>query len=43
IDGRFELAKRDLTLSFRGSSNQKIIDVQQSLARNSLVLWKEKR
>lgn len=42
IDSRFVLAKRDLTLPFRGSSNQKIIDVQQSLAHNSLILWEEK-
>lgn len=31
IDGRFELAKRDLLLHFRGSSNQRILDVKQSL------------
>jgi anaerobic ribonucleoside-triphosphate reductase activating protein len=31
IDGRFELAKKDLRLLFRGSSNQRIIDVQKSM------------
>ena len=40
VDGRFELAKKDLTLQFRGSSNQRIIDVQESLLASEVVLWK---
>lgn len=39
VDGRFELDKKDLSLAFRGSSNQKIIDVQQSLKTNTVKLW----
>ncbi|EJF00930.1 anaerobic ribonucleoside-triphosphate reductase activating protein [Liquorilactobacillus mali] len=39
VDGRFELAKKDLTLQFRGSSNQRIIDVQKSLKSDKVVLW----
>lgn len=31
VDDKFELDKMDLTLYFRGSSNQRIIDVQKSL------------
>jgi len=39
IDGRFLLRKKDLTLQFRGSSNQRIIDVQKSLASDEVVIW----
>ena len=31
IDGRFELGQRSLEIAFRGSKNQRIIDVQKSL------------
>ena len=39
VDGRFDIKKRDLTLQFRGSSNQRIIDVQKSLQNGGVVLW----
>lgn len=42
VDGEFVEAKKDLSLRFRGSSNQRIIDVQKSLAENKVVLWNEK-
>ena len=39
IDGRFEIDKRDLSLKFRGSSNQRIIDVVKSLDRHETILY----
>ncbi len=38
VDGPFVLAKRNLSLRFRGSDNQRIIDVQASLAAGQAVL-----
>lgn len=39
VDGRFILEKKDLTLQFRGSSNQRIIDVPKSLEQGKVVIW----
>lgn len=39
VDGRFVQAERDLSLLFRGSRNQRIIDVRQSLAEERVVLF----
>lgn len=41
IDGKFELAHRDITLRFRGSPNQRVIDVKHSLQNNRVVLYCE--
>ena len=41
VDGPFVEAKKDLMLRFRGSSNQRLIDVQKSLAAGSVVLWED--
>ena len=37
VDGKFEEDKKDLKLQFRGSSNQKIVDVKQSLQTGQIV------
>ena len=39
VDGRFVEELKDLNLRFRGSSNQRIIAVKESLKRDKLVLW----
>lgn len=41
VDGPFILEKKDLTLRFRGSSNQRIIDIPASLAKGETVLWED--
>jgi len=38
VDGRFELERRNLLLKFRGSENQRIIDVKKSKAENRAVI-----
>lgn len=39
VDGPFEIDKRDITLPFRGSSNQRIIDVKKSIFEGKVVLY----
>lgn len=41
VDGPYVEALRNLSLQFRGSSNQRIIDLNRSRAAGSVVLWEE--
>lgn len=38
VDGPFVLEKKSLTLKWRGSSNQRLVDVQESLRQNQAVV-----
>ena len=39
VDGEFMLDKKDVTLLFKGSSNQRTIDVPKSLAAGKIIAW----
>ena len=41
VDGRFMLDYRDITLRFRGSPNQRLIDVRKSLDAGHVVDWQD--
>ena len=41
VDGPFVEEQKDITLRFRGSANQRLIDVPASLAANALVPWSD--
>ena len=41
VDGPFVEARKNLSLRFRGSENQRIIDVPASLAQGKIVLWQD--
>lgn len=40
VDGEYQQSCRDITLPFRGSLNQNIIDVQESLVKQKLIKWR---
>ena len=42
VDGQFVDEKKNLKLLFRGSENQRIIDVPKTLAQGEVVLWEHK-
>ena len=37
IDGRFQLDKRNISLKYRGSSNQRVIDIAKSKKHNKVI------
>lgn len=39
VDGKFILAQKNISLQFRGSENQRIIRVKESLVKGEIVLW----
>lgn len=43
VDGQFIEALKNAKLVFRGSENQRIIDVQRSIKENKVVLWEDPR
>lgn len=41
VDGPFIAAEKDLSLSFRGSRNQRLIDMKKTLQTGKVVLWND--
>jgi anaerobic ribonucleoside-triphosphate reductase activating protein len=41
VDGPYVMSRRDTSLPFRGSSNQRLVDVKQSLKQGKVILYGE--
>lgn len=41
VDGPFVESRKNLSLRFRGSENQRLIDIPATLARGEIVLWED--
>lgn len=41
VDGRYIDSKHDITLKWKGSSNQRVINIQKSLLLGEVVLWEQ--
>ena len=41
VDGPFQIDKLDVKLHWRGSSNQRVINVKETLRLGQIVLWSE--
>lgn len=39
VDGEFKIEKKNISLKFRGSENQRLIDVPKTLEQGKVVLW----
>ena len=42
VDGPFIESQKNLSLQFRGSENQRLIDIKRSLYYNKIILWDDK-
>lgn len=41
VDGKFDITKKDISLPYSGSSNQRVINMRESFYQNRVVLWQE--
>lgn len=41
VDGRFVLEEKDISLQFRGSRNQRIIDLKATMEKGEIIIWKD--
>jgi len=38
VDGQFKISEKDISLKFKGSANQRVIDIKKSLQNNKVTL-----